>query len=201
MRCPGMLADLQGDVLNNAAGLCFFTTSCMTVAELLRSYHEQRDCPGSVYRSLKMVFIGYNAFFYLLAVCATAIFFISSKTTEHDEFEPLSGVLSSILDILFGFSFILLGVCSIVMFFVLRHTLRFIRFIIPFCLLLTQSLPIMFLWSFLFFPEQMLFSFCVYSSVASLMYFVALLLDMLMNGLVLGCTIILLALFLKLFQD
>ena len=141
MRCPGMLADLQGDVFNNAAGLFFFTTSCMTVAELLRSYHEQRDCPGSLYRSVKMVFIGYNAFFYLLAICATAIFFISSKTTEQDEFEPLSRVLDSILDILFGFSFTLLGVCSIAVLFILRHTLRFIRLIVPFCLYQPCTFP------------------------------------------------------------
>lgn len=134
MRCPGMLWDLPGDIFTNAAGLFFFTACCITVADLLRCYHEQRDCPGSVYRSVKMVFIGYNAFFYLLAVCATGIFCITSKTAPQDEFEPLSMVLNSILDILFGISFCFLSLTCCVMLFVLRNTLKFIRVIIPFCL-------------------------------------------------------------------
>lgn len=136
LRCTALLWDLSTGVLSNAAGLFFFAACCIALANLLRTFHCQRDCPGSVYRSVKMVLVGYNVFFVVVEVCMTVAFLAAPRAQA----AATTALLESVLSALFGVSFLFIAITFGVVFVMLRDAWPYLRAVVPLYVVLVLCL-------------------------------------------------------------
>ena len=139
LRCVALLKDLDRDILSNAAGLFFFTACCIALAHLLKTFHSQRDCPGSRYRSLKMILWGYIVFFTVVEVCMTVAFLVEEPASSGTEAVETTDMLESVLSALFAISFLFISITFFVVFFMLKDAWSYLKAVIPFCLFLSSQ--------------------------------------------------------------
>jgi len=132
LRIGSLLNNGTNEIVSNFAGLAFFSACCLVVADLLKNYHEQHDTPGSVYISLRNVFIGYNIFFYVLVASITVAMFVVPKTMDSEMGDSVVDAVDSVLSILFGASFAFISITCIVILLTLRKSLNSIKIILPF---------------------------------------------------------------------
>ena len=130
------LKDFDLDVLSNVAGLLFFSACCIALAQLLKTFHRQRDCPGSRYRSLKMILFGYIVFFAIVVLCMTVASVIVAPTSSSDEEDAtaMTDMLEAVLSALFALSFLFISITFFIVFFMLKDAWSYLKIVTPFCL-------------------------------------------------------------------
>lgn len=134
LRCTAFLWDFSTGILSNAAGLFFFAACCIALAHLLKTFHCQRDCPGSVYRSVKMVLVGYNVFFVVVEVCMTVAFLVTQPVSTPAQYAATTLLLESVLSALFAVSFLFIAITFCVVFVMLRDAWPYLKAVVPLCL-------------------------------------------------------------------
>ena len=134
LRCTAFLWDFSTGILSNAAGLFFFAACCTALAHLLKTFHCQRDCPGSVYRSVKMVLVGYNVFFVVVEVCMTVAFLVTQPVSTPAQYAATTLLLESVLSALFAVSFLFIAITFCVVFVMLRDAWPYLKAVVPLCL-------------------------------------------------------------------
>ena len=147
LRCVALLpvSTYGEEIVSDIAGLLFFSSCCIVLTQVVRNFHEKRDCPNSVYHPMVFVLIGYNVLFYILELCVAGLMIYVNTThtvakaavdAEDEEDSTViiyDKITQFIICILFGFSFLFLGATYIVVFFMLRNSWIYFKKIVAFC--------------------------------------------------------------------